>query len=283
MSLRQMTSLILVLSISDAAAQYVRTSPSGHIHELVVVPAGEFRMGGLPDEGGVTRRFDEGPVHQVYLDSFSIDRVEVTSGKFDAFVAATGWVEPRSRRSEAREAWFWPDNPVVGVSWYDATAYCEWAGLRLPTEAEWEKAARGVDGRYYPWGNRRSDCSGCYLSEGPPSPVESWPDDVSPYGVWDLGFSVMEWVADWYSPTYYEESPHSNRVGPAEGTNGNKVHRGGSFGWDAYPFGSVTGRGANSPEMRVMNVGFRCASSGDGLTTAVQVEPWGRLKRQRLH
>ena len=276
MSIGRWTSLFLLLPVVGVAAEFVRTTPAGHVHQLVVVPAGEFRMGGLPDEGGVTRRSDEGPIHQVYLDSFYMDRVEVTAEKYDAFVSATGWVEPRLRQDENFADWFDPGRPVGGVSWHDAHEYCGWAGLRLPTEAEWERAARGLDGRYYPWGDSRSDCRGCYLLDGPASEVGSFVDDVSPFGVQDLGYSVSEWVADWYGR--YTASPEINPKGPATGTNGYKVNRGGSYGQDAFPFGSVTGRGSKPPDTRVMNVGFRCASSGDGLATSVQPQSWGVTK-----
>lgn len=277
-SVRQMVVALGIALAGAVSAETIRITPAGNVHELVLVPAGIFTMGGLPGEGGVERRSDEGPVHEVFLDSFYIDVYEVTNEHYDGFVAATGREEPRLRRSEQWVEWFVPRNPVVGVSWYDANQYCQWAGLRLPTEAEWEKAARGVDARYYPWGNSRDACVYCNRDTGPPLPVGSRPMDISPYGVADMGFNVSEWVSDWYDSSYYQYSPSENPMGPTEGRNGWKIHRGGSFGWDAYPWGSVTGRQPNDPEMRVMNVGFRCASSGEGLMTAVSLPTWGRVK-----
>jgi iron(II)-dependent oxidoreductase len=277
---RQIVVAVGIALAGETAAETVRTTPAGTVHELASIPAGVFTMGGLPDEGGITRRPDEGPVHEAFLDSFYIDVYEVTNEHYDAFVAVTGRGEPRLRRSEQWAEWFVPRNPVVGVSWYDANQYCQWAGLRLPTEAEWEKAARGVDARYYPWGNSRDECAGCNRSEGPPLPVGSRSMDISPYDVFDMGFNVSEWVSDWYDHLYYQHSPSENPMGPTQGVNGWKIHRGGSFEWDAFPWGSVTGRQPNDPYMRVMNVGFRCASSGEGLVTMVRSQSWGELKQE---
>ena len=199
----------------------------------------------------------------MYLLAFAIDRFEVTNEKYQEFAELVGGEVPRFSDEPSYTAWFEPDRPVVGVSWFAAHDYCAWAGLRLPTEAEWEKAARGIDGRAYPWGDRSGDCAGCLMGEGPPLPVGSRADDVSPYGVHDMGFNVVEWVMDWYDHRYYEVSPYRDPPGPVRGVNGWRVARGGSYGWDAFPWGSATGRLRGSPGNRSMNKGFRCAKSVD--------------------
>ena len=271
---------LLFITVTWAHASVFILTHTGHRHELIFIPAGSFTMGGRPYEG-VTRRLSEGPVHSVYLDSFYIDACEVTNELYDGFVWATEGREPRGRHDESMADYFAPQNPVVGISWYEAAEYCNWAGLRLPTEAEWEKAARGMNGRNYPWGNDYETCVDCDRSSGPTLPVGSQEIDRSPYGVADMGFSVSEWVEDWYSQDFYSKAPSRipNPRGPLQGDYGDKVHRGGSFGVDAYPWGSVTGRSGNPPAMRVITVGFRCASSGAGLEKEIVPMSWGVLKR----
>jgi formylglycine-generating enzyme required for sulfatase activity len=167
--------------------------------EMVLVPAGPFLMGSLEGEA------DERPAHTVDLAAFYIDRHEVTHSQYAAFIQATGHKAPID----------WPNAkmppalakyPVVNVTWADADAYARWAGKRMPTEAEWEKAARGTDGRIYPWGNdpAKKSASGTDAldpkrREGRTFPVGSFPDDLSPYGVMDMAGNVWEWTADWYN------------------------------------------------------------------------------------
>jgi len=155
---------------------------------MVLVPAGEFVMG---SEAGPSER----PVRRVFLDAYYIDTYEVTNGLYGKFLQATRRHEPRYWKDARVND---PNQPVVGVTWYDAEAYCHWSGKRLPTEAEWEKAARGTDGRISPWGNqwdsaRASTSDG---GSGKLSPVGSYEAGKSPYGAYDMAGNVWEWVAD---------------------------------------------------------------------------------------
>jgi formylglycine-generating enzyme required for sulfatase activity len=191
---------------------------------MVYVPAGEFLMGSADDDPDAAD--DEKPQHTVYLDAFWIDRTEVTNAQYRQCVEAGGCYEPECWDDDDYNA---PDQPVVCVKWHDAQAYAEWVGGRLPTEAEWEKAARGTDGRIYPWGNSAPDCykanyAGCAAH---PLSVGSHPDGASPYGALDMAGNVREWVADWYDKDYYSRSVFSNPNGPDFGSF--RVRRGGSF------------------------------------------------------
>jgi len=210
-----------------------------NLSRMVYVPAGEFIMGN-DDVGDDPVRQNEQPAHIVYLDAFYIDRYPVTVSEFAAFLNALGghkWrcgldcidtldgekpmgleiqiVDGRYVAGEGYE-----DLPVTIATWEGADAYCRWVGKRLPTEAEWEKAARGTDGRRYPWGNEwdpARPASGLRSIGDKAAPVGSHPGDVSPYGVYDMLGNVLEWVADWYAPDYYSRSPYANPQGPADG------------------------------------------------------------------
>jgi formylglycine-generating enzyme required for sulfatase activity len=215
---------------------------------MVLVPAGQFWMGS--DEGDA-----EKPRHRITLDSFYIDKHEVTNALYQKFMSATG--------RAARE--YWNDSkfngsqqPVVGVSWHDADAYCRWAGKRLPTEAEWEKAARGTDGRKYPWGDEwdASRANSNESGHGRTVEVSSYPTGASPYGAHGMAGNVWEWIADWYDQDYYKRSPNRNPRGPDAGTS--RVLRGGS--WDFIPFNlRSTYRINDTPGARNNHIGFRCA------------------------
>jgi formylglycine-generating enzyme required for sulfatase activity/predicted Ser/Thr protein kinase len=216
---------------------------------MVYVPAGEFTMGS--DDGGS----DEQPVHTVYLDAFYIDRTEVTNAQYRACVEAG--VCDALRYTTYYDSADYAQHPVVYVSWSDAEAYCRWAGKRLPTEAEWEKAARGTDGRTYPWGEG-IDCDHAQYDEcdGETVPVGSKPKGASPYGALDMAGNVWEWMADWYDSGYYSQSLARNPPGPDSGEY--RVLRGGSW-YYSQRHADCTSRDSNYPRRRNFNVGFRCA------------------------
>jgi formylglycine-generating enzyme required for sulfatase activity len=227
--------------------------------EWAAVPAGEFMMGSEDGES------DESPIQPVYLDTFEIGTFEVTNEQYYRCVEAGACSLPRNQKYNSPE---YLDHPVVDVSWFDAKAFCEWndPNGRLPTEAEWEKAARGTDGRIYPWGEE-IDCSlanyygkdnGNDYCVGDTTPVGSYLDGVSPYGTYDMAGNVWEWVNDWYDVDYYGISPESNPLGPEDGDE--KVLRGGSWGYRTDLVRSAF-RGRDGPTYTVSDVGFRCASS----------------------
>ncbi len=234
--------------------------------EMVYVPAGEFIMGSPEGED------DEHPQHTVYVDAFWIDRTEVSNAQYRKCVEESACLEPKYWDDGRFNA---PEQPVVGVSWYDAQRYCQWAGARLPTEAEWEKAARGTEGQVYPWGDE-FDCTrgnfddeteyddyvvpgneGCdgYVTT---APVGSYPAGASPYGALDMAGNVWEWAADWYDSDYYARSPSRNPQGPDSGYF--KVLRGGSWSVDPYRARSAS-RDWLHPVLRLNYRGFRCGMS----------------------
>lgn len=241
--------------------------------EMVQVPAGWFLMGSNKrvDRNAYPPEF---PQRRVYLDAFEIDKYEVAALQYLRFVLATDrpplldWKYDGGNFQESMA-----DHPVMHVSWHDAEAYCQWAGKRLPTEAEWEKAARGEDGRIYPWGNQmagltranygRTGLSGPVrdrperlLLYPPIIPVDKYPNSVSPYGVHQLSGNVAEWVADWYDPRSYATAPERNPKGPDHGTH--KAFRGG--GWmDSTPSVRAAQRNGADPAMKRNWLGFRCA------------------------
>ena len=228
---------------------------------MVAVPAGRFLMGS-PEGEGV---FNERPQHSVALDAFWIDQTEVTNAQYRACVDAGACSPPtcwsRAEISGERQ-------PVVCVDWQQASSYCAWAGVRLPSEAEWEKAARGTDGRKYPWGNDEATCDYAVFDDGSGAPgcgrgqaawpAGSKPQGASPYGALDMAGNVWEWLADWYAPDYYTRSPEGNPTGPETGRS--RVIRGGSWRFDRY-FLRAAYRAGDTPVSRHIDLGFRCAVS----------------------
>jgi sulfatase modifying factor 1 len=227
---------------------------------MVLVPAGEFPMGSEQGDD------DEQPVHRVFLDSFYLDTFEVTNGRFAKFVAAIQ-SEPPWGFADQETPVVHAEQPVRWVNWLEATGYCLWAGKRLPTEAEWEKAARGTDGRIYPWGNEPPTPTQAVfgLKEGGAetvSPIGNRDKGKSPYGVHDLAGNLYEWVADWYDEAVYTTQPTINPRGPGEGAA--KVQRGGSYINGPYRLRSSF-RTKGDPTEHDPNVGFRCAQDASVL------------------
>jgi formylglycine-generating enzyme required for sulfatase activity len=232
---------------------------------VVRIPAGTFTMGSPAEEGDP----DERPQHQVYLSEFYMDRTEVTNRQYKQFCNATRQSHPDNPGFGDMPEYFLlePDCPVVNVSWDDALAYATWVGKRLPTEAEWEKAARGTDGRTYPWGNEEPEASGlfranfCYWSEGSDgykftSPVGIFLHGASPYGCMDMAGNVTEWCNDWHDENYYgQQGNDRNPTGPSSGSY--RVARGGSWGSLHWRLRSPC-RFRFVPAHRDEDIGFRC-------------------------
>ncbi len=289
---------LLAWASSVLAAEIVQVqTPAGTMHELARVAAGYFAMGST--EG----RADEQPVHPVYLDEFYIDRFEVNNDQYAAFLndINRNADEEGHRLLDVRDAdvqisysdaGYAPlpgteQRPVAEVSWYGARAYCTWADMQLPTEAMWEKAARGSDGRIYPWGDSIDRSRANYGKEGccrgddsdgffDSAPVGSYQRGVSPYGAYDMGGNVWEWVVDWYGEDYYAQSPERDPHGPDAGIS--RVLRGGSMSSDPYRL-RTTDRSGLPPSVSYVIVGFRCAAR-ELPATAVQAARWGQIKRR---
>lgn len=288
------------------------TAPGGERDSMLYIPGGEFRMGtddaeGFPADG-------EGPVRTIRLDSFYIDPCAVTNAEFQTFVEDTAYVTEAERfgwsfvfhhfvsedvaasvdRSVQETPWWWVvhgatwsqpegpdsdltgrmDHPVIHISWNDAVAYCRWAGKRLPTEAEWEYAARGgLTGKRYPWGDELKPGGQhyCNIWQGKfpvknhasdgyagTAPARSFP--ANGYGLYNIAGNVWEWCADWFSPDFHVSGPRKNPRGPKKGTG--KVMRGGSYlchrsYCNRY---RVAARSSNTPDSSTGNIGFRCVA-----------------------
>jgi formylglycine-generating enzyme required for sulfatase activity len=262
--------------------------------DMVLIPAGEFLMGSA---GGGDSLPDEQPLRRVQLSAFVIDRYEVTNLEYERFVRDTGHRAP-AHATPAATLWEGTaplpgieQHPVVNVSWDDASSYCRWAGKRLPTEAEWEKAARGIDGRKYPWGNEwnlENANSASYWAKDTVEftssrewedfwlrgkgaalskergvkgeiltlPVGSFPQGASPYGIQDMAGNVAEWVQDWYDPNYYRRAVLADPPGPERGAI--KSMRGGSWLKPAISL-RTSDRDWGTIESRPSGTGFRCA------------------------
>jgi formylglycine-generating enzyme required for sulfatase activity len=263
--------LLLLIPVLIAGCSSKPVCKEGQVEPgMVFIPAGEFIMG--DDSGGD----DEKPERNVFLDAFCMDKYEVTNAQYKECVDA-GACNPPARSSSATRLSYYDnpeyDNyPVMWVTWDDAQAYCKWRGKRLPTEAEWEKAARGTDGRLWPWGNSEPDGSklnlcdvNCaydwkesHIDDGykDTAPVGSFEAGKSPYGVYNMGGNIREWVADWYVPDYYSSAPDRNPPGPSSGIG--KVLRGGSWRSNILVARSIYRLWYDS-QVKDEYIGFRCA------------------------
>lgn len=238
--------------------------------DMILIPAGSFQMGcdaSNPAENGCNQPLQrrELPLHTIYLDDYYIDKHEVTNSRYKACVDAGGCTPPHSINSHIRSSYYdtaaYANYPVINIRWHQADSYCRWAGKRLPTEAEWEKAARGSsDTRRYPWGDTgpNSTLLNYYRNINDTSEVGSYPEGASPYGVMDMAGNVWEWVNDWYGENYYSVSPDTNPQGPATGTH--RVLRGGAWG-NVGDFVRSAYRLNGDPNRRLNNFGFRCVHS----------------------
>jgi formylglycine-generating enzyme required for sulfatase activity len=218
--------------------------------EMVLIPAGEFLMGSPLGEGDD----DEHPQHKVYLDAFFIDKYEVTNAQYEKFIKETKYKTNglwRNYYSYGKE-----NHPVVNVSWNDAVAYARWAEKRLPTEAQWEKAARGgLEGKKYPWGDEINKSRANYADSGyrTTQPVGSYP--ANGYGLFDMSGNVREWCSDWYDNEYYKLSVKRNPKGPITGFN--RILKGGSW-INSAEYLRITYRTRNIPDIYLTFNGFRC-------------------------
>ena len=223
---------------------------------MVLVPAGEFTMGSL---GGDP---DEQPVRQVYVGAFFMDKHQVAVSQYGRFLEATHQERPPDWTAMNKPAY--QNRPIANVDWAEADTYCTWAGKRLPTEAEWEKAARGTDGRTYPWGNEpptrfhANAGKEVFSNRGTLTPVGTFEAGMSPYGIYDMAGNVWEWVSDWYDQDYYKSGPVQNPPGPRKGDY--KVVRGGSWGSGTDDLRAAN-REVHVPSFRGFGTGFRCAKN----------------------
>ena len=216
---------------------------------MIAIPAGEFTMGSDVE--------DERPPHTVFVDGFEMDKLEVTNQEFERFVQETGYVTDAEKAGDTSWRYYAKDkaqHPVVKVSWNDANAYCGWAGKRLPTEAEWEKAARGTDARRYPWGNQWDAARANAKEAGNRgiTAVGSFPAGASPYGVLDMAGNVAEWTTDWF-----KAYPGGDFYSPYYGEKYRVIRGGGWF--SDQNLVRTTERSASAVELANDDVGFRCA------------------------
>jgi formylglycine-generating enzyme required for sulfatase activity len=223
---------------------------------MALVPAGEFTMGSTVGDP------DEFPAHKVYVNTFFIDKHQLSVAQYARFLEDTLHEGPPEwnvmNRTQHR------NRPVTNVDWVEAEAYCKWAGKRLPTEAEWEKAARGTDGRTYPWGNepptgiRVNAGRAIWSNHAALTPGGTFEEGKSPYGVYDMAGNAWEWVSDWYDQDYYKTSNPQNPTGPTTGMH--KVIRGGSWGSGPKDL-RASDRNTHLPSFRGLGTGFRCAKT----------------------
>jgi len=244
-----------------ASQEVTRISPLDNM-TIIYIPPGPFLMGTSNDAKVI--KVEEQPQRTIYLDEYWIDKLPVTNGmyhlclnvgKCNGLVSTTDYYPFFMNPA-------YTNYPVVYVSWYDAVKYCKWVGGSLPTEAQWEKAARGTDGRIYPWGNTppNSKLANYNNNIGTISSVGSFPAGASPYGLLDMAGNVREWIKDWYSDYYFHDAPSSNPTGPATGTK--HTLKGG--GWrDPNVYLRSASRLSHVASSPGDDRGFRCVRSGN--------------------
>ena len=224
---------------------------------MTLIPAGSFLMGSANGQP------DEQPEHEVTLDAFFLDTFEVSNADYRECVADGGCEPPVLTNGFTRRNYFndpaFDNYPVIGVRWTHANAYCQWAGKRLPTEAEWEYAASGPDNFTWPWGNE-FDPSLSAAGSPDTQPVDAFPDGVSPFGIFNMAGNVNEWVQDTYDPNFYANSPAENPLNEAPG---NRIYRGGSFANENGEFYTTSRRYNKSISTFDVDLGFRCAQDVD--------------------
>ncbi|GJL56819.1 MAG: hypothetical protein NPIRA02_39510 [Nitrospirales bacterium] len=242
-------------SLPQAAEPLLEKDPV----EMVNIPAGPFIRGSTETQG----RPDERPRKKIFLNAFAMDKYEVSNRQYQKFVEETLHKPPFNVYGDG-DVFNVPgiaNHPVVQVTWHDAVDYCFWAGKRLPTEAEWEKAARGKDGQMYPWGDtgdsgKLANFDGEWHGKDTLMDVTTMPEGASPYGLHHMAGNVREWVEDWYDSDYYNLSPNRNPRGPDAGIL--KVIRGGS--WRSFlPDLRTASRGKGGFALKTHGIGFRCA------------------------
>ena len=262
--------ITLAMTVAPPPTSPTVAAPPG---DQVLVPAGEFLMGGGSNDSQAGA--DERPQHITFLYSYYIDAIEVSNALYDACVQTGVCQPPETSAPYTPPDYFgnpeFDHHPVINVTWEMAEAYCEWRGARLPTEAEWEKAARGSEGRLYPWGNGENGSivnfcdTNCPISwaaqeyddgYAETAPVEAYPEGATGRGVYNLSGNVWEWTADWYADGYYQNAPYVNPQGPASGEG--RVIRGGSWG-DVLGHKRASKRQEWDPQRPYSTVGFRCA------------------------
>ena len=249
---------------------------NGWTEDEVLIPAGSFQMG--CDSSNVAETHcdaGEQPLHTVTLDAYTIDKYEVTNARYRVCVDAGQCLPPALTGSNSRLVYYgdatYADYPLIGVDWPRASEFCTWAGKRLPTEAEWEKAARGsTDTRKFSWGNTAPDCTKVNFNDvtngtgycvGDTSQVGTYPAGASPYGVMDMAGNVREWTHDWYAYHYYDVSPAVNPQGPGFSAGLNRIVRGGSWLSDDAYLRTANRDLATDDLARDNSLGFRCVRS----------------------
>jgi len=244
------------VTVDDYTLYKTLTGEEGRV--MVEIPEGPFKMGSSDGD------YDEAPEHQLYLKTYYIDKYEVTQAEYERFIKATKRNKPFVPVfDEDPSKIIQPEYAAMGMSWFDAAAYCQWAGKRLPTEAEWEKAAKGEGARKYPWGNtlrpQHANLDGAedgYKYLAPPGKFEA---GRSFYGLYDMTGNIAEWVADTYDDRYYGKSQYRDPKGPEDGQN--RVIRGGS--WRESPAGARVAKRFQARIWRTdATIGFRCAKDG---------------------